>query len=229
MKKIPTLFRREFDDHKVVNICDEVPSELSWVLRGEEIATEKFDGSCCAIIDGKFYRRYDAKHNKRGELKQPSANAIPCGEPDPVTGHWPHWVPVSEDAGSKWYISAKKNAEKSNMLLEDGTYETIGPHFQSNPYKLSEDTLVRHDSVVIDLPDRNIEGIRTYLSKHNIEGIVFWKDGEPRCKIKRKDFGFKWSDNKKRVKYYVFEVEMPEEYKKLLNQIAEKKKFRLIN
>lgn len=37
--------------------------------------------------------------------------------PDPVTSHWPHWVPLSEDAESKWYISAKKNAEKSNMLL----------------------------------------------------------------------------------------------------------------
>ena len=24
------------------------------------------------------------------------------------------------------------------------------------------------------------------------EGIVFWKDGEPRCKIKRSDFGFTW-------------------------------------
>ena len=22
---------------------------------------------------------------------------------------------------------------------------------------------------------------------------VFWKDGEPRCKIKRSDFGFKWN------------------------------------
>lgn len=25
-----------------------------------------------------------------------------------------------------------------------------------------------------------------------IEGIVFWKDGEPLCKIKRTDFGFEW-------------------------------------
>ena len=25
----------------------------------------------------------------------------------------------------------------------------------------------------------------------NIFGIVFWKDGEPKCKIKRSDFGFK--------------------------------------
>lgn len=30
------------------------------------------------------------------------------------------------------------------------------------------------------------------LAADVIEGIVFWKDGVPRCKIKRKDFGFKW-------------------------------------
>lgn len=37
------------------------------------------------------------------------------------------------------------------------------------------------------------EGIRDYLKEHYIEGIVFWKDGEPRCKIKRSDFGFEWN------------------------------------
>ena len=37
-----------------------------------------------------------------------------------------------------------------------------------------------------------IDGIRTYLDTHVIEGIVFWKDGQPQCKIKRKDFGFPW-------------------------------------
>lgn len=25
-----------------------------------------------------------------------------------------------------------------------------------------------------------------------LEGIVFWKDGQPQCKIKRTDFGFSW-------------------------------------
>lgn len=34
--------------------------------------------------------------------------------------------------------------------------------------------------------------LQIYLSEHYIEGIVFWKDGEPKCKIKRSDFGFKW-------------------------------------
>ena len=78
--------------------------------------------------------------------------------------------------------------------MEDGTYEAIGPHFQTNPYNLDFDVLQRHGTVVIDLPDRSFEGIREYLRTHNIEGIVFWKDDQPRCKIKRKDFGFKWPE-----------------------------------
>jgi hypothetical protein len=40
--------------------------------------------------------------------------------------------------------------------------------------------------------DRTFEGIRNFLEKHCYEGIVFWKDGEPKCKIKRTDFGFPW-------------------------------------
>ena len=49
MKKMPTLFQREFDHHRVVNITDQLTSpELAWVLAGEGIATEKIDGACCA-------------------------------------------------------------------------------------------------------------------------------------------------------------------------------------
>ena len=40
--------------------------------------------------------------------------------------------------------------------------------------------------------ERTFEGIRKYLEEHNIEGLVFWKDGHPACKIKRSDFGFAW-------------------------------------
>lgn len=222
MKKIPTLFKREFDEHKVVNISYECSPELSWVLKGEGIATEKFDGACCAIINGVFYKRYDAKRNRFGDYKQPPFGAIPCDEPDPVTGHWPHWLPVKGDADDKWFIEAKRNAEKGGNILINGTYEAIGPHFQKNPYMLSEDTLIRHGSVVIDIPDRSFEGIRTYLSNHNIEGIVFWKDDEPKCKIKRKDFDFKWPNEENRAKYYIFEVEIPEGYEVQLRKIAEK-------
>lgn len=73
----------------------------------------------------------------------------------------------------------------------DGTYEAVGPHFQSNPYGLDADTLILHGKDIIEV-NRSYEGIRDYLESHCIEGIVFWKDDKPMCKIKRKDFGFKW-------------------------------------
>ncbi|MGN0394911.1 MAG: hypothetical protein ACI4EF_06075 [Coprococcus sp.] len=78
--------------------------------------------------------------------------------------------------------------------LPDGTYEVIGPHFRNNPHGVEVDMLVKHgDHILEDVP-RSFEGIRDYLQEHYyMEGIVFWKDGEPRCKIKRSDFGFKWN------------------------------------
>lgn len=56
MKKIPTLFRREFQDHHVISISRDVTPGLEWVLAGEGVATEKIDGACCAIEkqDGKI-------------------------------------------------------------------------------------------------------------------------------------------------------------------------------
>lgn len=186
MKKIPTLFIRKFENHKVISISEEVTPGLEWVLQGEGIATVKIDGSCCAIIDGKFYKRFDAKTAKKGIPE----GAIPCCDPDPITGHWPHWVPVKEDdPGSKWFRVAYKNSGED---LENGTYEAIGPHFQGNPHHLEKDILERHGIRVIEDCPRTFEGLKDYLESHYIEGIVFWKDGEPQCKIKRSDFGFDW-------------------------------------
>ena len=191
MKKIPTLFHREFDNHKVAAITSEVTPGYEWVLDGKGIATVKIDGSCCAIMNGKFYKRYDAKKSKKGVFKKPPEGAIPCDNPDPVTGHWPHWVEVSEsNPDDRWFIEAYKN---TNAPLEDGTYEAIGKHFNGNPYDLDHDVLVRHGDMVLDnLTDRSFEAIRDLLKDAEIEGIVFWKDGWPQCKIKRTDFGFEW-------------------------------------
>lgn len=184
MKKIPTLFERQFANHRVVGIADKVTPGMEWVLEGEGVATLKWDGSCCAIIDGVFYKRYDAKRGKK-----PPVGAIPCCEPDPITGHHPHWVKVDwSNPADKWFIEAFNN---SKFPKENGTYEAIGPHFQSNPYRLDYDYLVKHGVNEIPAP-RSFEGIRTFLEFVEIEGIVFWKDGEPQCKIKRSDFGFEW-------------------------------------
>lgn len=187
MKKIPTLFEREFANHRVVGISDKVTPGMEWVLNGDGVATEKIDGSCCAIINGVLYRRYDAKKGKK-----PPEGAIPCCDPDPVTGHRPHWVKVDPDnPADKWHTQALANSASTVAKFGDRTYEVIGPHFQGNPYKLPFDVLIPHGETLICV-ERTFEGIREYLRQHAIEGIVFWLDGEPKCKIKRSDFGFEW-------------------------------------
>lgn len=195
MKKMPTLFKRIYDGNRVKGIIDEVLPGMEWVLAGEGLATVKIDGTCCAIIGGKFHRRYDAKRGRK-----PPAGAIPCCDPDPTTGHWPHWLPVdSKDRGSNWHLAAYYNV--GGIWLPDGTYEAIGPHFQNNPYALTYDILEKHGNRIIKDAPRSFDGLCEYLRVHNIEGIVFWKDGEPRCKIKRSDFGFKWPDENLQVEF----------------------------
>ena len=180
MKKIPTLFEREFENHRIVRILPNISPDLAWVMAGDGVATIKWDGACCAVINGVFYKRYDAKHGK-----PVPPNAIKCQEnADPVTGHLPCWVPCDRTAtGDKWFWDAYDRMG----IVPDGTYETIGPHFRANPYNLDADVLKPHGKDIVIL-DRSFEGIRTYLETHVIEGIVFWKDGHPRCKIKGRKY-----------------------------------------
>ena len=196
MKKIPTLFKRLYCEDGAVILTREVTEGMEWVLsrrkKEQGVATIKWDGAACAIINGELYKRYDAKRGK-----QPPEGAIPCQDaPDPVTGHWPHWVKVDpEKPENRWFVEAWKNSTFDGQLpLPDGTYEAMGKHFQGNPYGSMIDWLTRHgiDEVKVR---RTYEGIREFLEKNEIEGLVFWKDGEPKCKIKRSDFGFKWPPN----------------------------------
>ena len=190
MKKIPTLFEREFKDHKVINILPKVHPGMEWVLKGEGIATVKYDGSCCAVIDGEYYKRYDCKKGK-----VPPEGFIPCCEPDEITGHWPGWVKVNENnPADKWFVMAYGMTvmlENYGMKLSDGTYEAVGRCFQNNPYNFTSNKLIKHGEKIIEV-ERTFDGIKKYLSEHGIEGLVFWKDGIPQCKIKRSDFGFEW-------------------------------------
>ncbi|MBP0958881.1 MAG: hypothetical protein J5992_02010 [Oscillospiraceae bacterium] len=192
MKKMPTLFKREFTpDHKVI-IHNEVTPGCDWGLRGEGIATAKLDGACCAIFDGEFWRRYDAKKGK-----PIPENAILCQpEADAVTGHLPCWIPVTTASADKWFIDAIQN---SNLKLSDnGTYEAVGPHFQNNPYNLEKDYLIKHGSIHLYHCGRTFEAIRDFLERNEqIEGIVFHRENGQMCKIKRTDFGFSWKNSKK--------------------------------
>ena len=103
MKKIPTLFERVYDNHKIVDILPNVTSGMEWVRNVEVIATVKVDGGCCAIICGEFYKRYDAKNGK-----PIPKGAIKCQEEaDQITGHLPCWVKVDKDNhADKWLYEA---------------------------------------------------------------------------------------------------------------------------
>ena len=199
MKKIPTLFERKYENHKVIGITDKLTDpSFQVVLDGKCEATIKVDGSCCTIIDSNFYKRYDAKKGKK-----PPVGAIPCQDiPDEITGHWPHWVEIDENKPEdKWYAEALRNyyndiiekARVQNGRIPDGTYEAIGPHFQGNPYNLKQDTLYKHgtDFLVFNKPI-TFDLLKTFLQENKIEGIVFWYNGEPLCKIKRSDFSYEW-------------------------------------
>ena len=204
MRKIPTLFKREFKDHKIVNVLPEYTNDLCVKALMFGKPTIKWDGSCCCIIGGALYKRYDAKKGK-----PVPEGAIQCQkEPDPVTGHLPCWVRVDDkNPADKWFVEAfeasnnKFNMVNHGMALPDGTYEAIGPHFQGNPYELPFDILIKHGLhecqdftlTVPETPQAALEYVYNYLVAHDkSEGIVFWSDNEPVCKIKRTDFGLEW-------------------------------------
>lgn len=190
MKKIPTLFKRVYDGHKIVGITPEVTEGMEWVLNGDGIATVKWDGSCCAIINGELYKRYDAKKGKK-----PPEGAIPCCDPDPITGHHPHWVKCDRNnPADKWFFNALDRTDQAKIQNDNyRTYEAVGKHFNGNPYGWGDDILIPHGDMEIN---RNLtttfNGIKKFLEENYIEGIVFWLNGEPMCKIKRSDFGFEW-------------------------------------
>ena len=190
MKKMPTLFKREFDKNHVSKTLNEITEGCEWVINGEGYATEKIDGTCCLIKDGKIYARFDYKEGR----KLPEG-AIPCQEKaDPITGHFPHWVLCTDQPQYKYHIKAFEQFPSEEY--ENGTYELIGKHFQSNPYDLSLDILEKHGLRIIENIPRTYEGIRDFLKNNYLEGIVFYRGNGEMCKIKRSDFGFSWNQFK---------------------------------
>lgn len=217
MKKIPTMFKREFDGHKIVNILPEFESTACEFALKHGQPTLKIDGAACAVFDGKLYKRFDLGKSKNGAPE--GRLLIMCEQkPDPVTGHWPAWLQCSrKDSADKWFYEAWDNffkdwTPKQGALF--GTYEAIGPHFQGNPYGLEKDYLAKHGAVdfsdFFPLTDaerlerlnkgdlgtraymRTFEGVKQFLRDTICEGLVFWYRDKPICKIKRSDFGLPW-------------------------------------
>lgn len=183
MQKIISLFQRNYDGDRLVR--DEVVPGAEWVLAGEGIATQKFDGTSCMVRNGRLYKRYDAKHGK-----QPPAGFEPAQEsPDEKTGHWPGWLPVGDGPEDRWHREAFNHPRFTGW--DDGTYELIGPKVQGNAEGMSLHELVRHGQALLPDAPRDFDGIRAFLAEHDIEGIVWHHPDGRMVKIKTKDFGIK--------------------------------------
>lgn len=179
MQKIISLFQRNYEGDRLVR--DEVVPGAEWVTTGEGVATAKWDGTACMVRSGVLYKRYDAKNGKI-----PPSNFEPAQEPDPVTGHWPGWVPVGDGPEDRWF-------RDTPMPTEDGTYELIGPKVQGNPYGLERHEFRRHGDVSLDGVPRDYGGLKRYFgSTEKIEGIVWHHPDGRLVKIKKRDFGYKW-------------------------------------
>ena len=193
MKKIPTIFKKNPNDLGRV-----IESPL---MEGIHHFKIKIDGTACAIIEGKPFKRFGAKlfKRKRGKIitktleqvrKELPDEAIPCQEPDKLSGHFPHWIPILENDPSSKYL-----LEGFNLLEEklDGTYECIGERIQRNPHKIEGHKWIPHfsDKLIIEVPDTSFEGFRKFLEEFPYEGLVAYdKNNQPIGKIRRSDYGF---------------------------------------
>ena len=177
MKKIPTIFNRNYDSNRC-RVFNMQHPDCDWVFNGKGVATRKWDGTCCMIKDGEYFKRRCIKLKKSG--------AIPAEfireQLDSNTGKLFGWMPVAEE--DKWHVEALY------FGLVDGTYELVGPKIQGNPEEFFEHYLVSHRyGEIYNGILRTFDGIRAFMRDKDIEGIVFHHPDGRMAKIKKSDYG----------------------------------------
>lgn len=182
MKKVPTIFERDWNGDKS-RVLDRPHPDCAWVFAGEGYATRKLDGTCCLARDGKLFKRREIK---KGQTPPPD---FEMADADDETGKIVGWVPVGSGPEDKYHREAFDGAPS---VYSDGTYELVGPNVQGNPEGYESHRLVPHSSLRInDVPPRDFNGLRNWLSGRDIEGLVFHHPDGRMAKIKLRDFGLK--------------------------------------
>lgn len=203
MKKIMSLFKRDYSMYGGGLVKNEVVAGAEWVVSGEGVATIKFDGTACMIQNHVLYRRYDRKKAKDGQFKPAPDGWIACEDvPDVYTGHWPGWIAVGDGPKDKWHREGFANAndlcmEETGSILKDWTYELVGEKINGNPYAMNGHTLWRHGEFFLSDCPRTFDDLKEYFRNRDyMEGVVWWRVLDDvdcdKVKIKRRDFGFEW-------------------------------------
>jgi hypothetical protein len=180
MRKCVTLFERDPETHRVL---DRVAAGAEWAAAGEGVATLKWDGTCCAVIGGKLHKRYDGSKSKHLP-----ADFVPA---DGAESHWLGWRPVGDGPEDRWHQEAWRGVLESNLALEDGTYELVGPKVNKNPDGVPTHQFRRHGDVVFADVPRDYSRLREWLTGRDLEGVVFHHPDGRLVKIKGRDFGLR--------------------------------------
>jgi hypothetical protein len=136
MRKIPTLFKRDENDRK--HVTRDVNPECQWVIDGEGVATRKYDGTCCLVQNGQFFKRYELRHKKvMGEWDDAAHPSTPTGwikadEIDPLTGKQPGWAPVGEGPEDKYHREAWRSWQLTAELEPDVSFRRPMGHTSSS-------------------------------------------------------------------------------------------------
>jgi len=177
MRKIPTIFIRD----STGKITREPHPAAAWVFAGEGVATQKYDGTCCIIHNGKMFKRRELK---TGQEEPAEFQAV---ETDAATGKKVGWMPVGDGAEDRWHREAFARAASKGA--GDGLYELCGPKIQGNPEQYAEHVLVSIDNAQ-QIPDapREFDNLAAFLAHFPHEGVVWHHPDGRMAKIKRKDF-----------------------------------------
>lgn len=179
MRKIPTLFVRDFDnDPRYVTRA--VTPGCEWVLKGEGTPTRKYDGTC-VMFDGEHW--WARREVKRG---RPAPAGFTEVEHDEETGKTVGWEPAEASGFSRWLEQAVNGMPRTSWTA--GTYELIGPKVNGNPEHASAHVLIRHDSAEELDPPRDFDDLAAWLREHPYEGIVWHHEDGRMAKLKARDF-----------------------------------------
>lgn len=195
MKKIPTVFER---DRETGLVLPQITPGCEWAFTTDEpFPTAKFDGTPVLI------REFPMCMMKRRTIRPGKKTPPDFLQVDFFQGSKIGWVPVDQDGDKPFW----EGLEYNGTVVQDCTYELVGPKVQGNPYGLDHHELIPHgDHELVDYYKYRDGGhpyyyVLEYLKSHRhmgclrgwpLEGIV-WKGRHGRkAKIKVKDFGMDW-------------------------------------
>ena len=144
MRKIPTLYARHPADRHRMIVGDVTPG-CEWVLRGEGVATRKFDGMCTMLDEqGQWWVRHELLRGAR------SPEEFVEVDYDATTGSTFGWVPAEASSFATVLHEAIDNLTSGAGNPGPGTYELVGPQVGTNPEGEPVHTLVPHGTVILE-------------------------------------------------------------------------------